>query len=41
MLDRPRAGTMVMVQGGEKNSRSIKSTIDGIAWKLMSFFPLC
>ena len=39
VLDKPRAGTMLMVQGGEKNSRSIKSTMEGMAWKLISAFP--
>lgn len=34
--DRPRAGRMSIVQGGEKKSRSINSTIDGTAWKLTS-----
>lgn len=39
VLDKPRAGTMLMVQGGEKKSRSIKSTMEGMAWKLISAFP--
>ena len=38
VLDKPRAGTMLMVQGGEKNSKSIKSTMEGMAWKLISAF---
>lgn len=34
--DKLRAGTMSIVHGGEKKSRSINNTIEGIAWKLTS-----
>lgn len=34
--DKPRAGTMSIVHGGEKKSRSINKTMDGMAWKLTS-----
>ena len=36
VLERARAGPIVIVQGGERKRRSIRKTIDGIAWKLMS-----
>lgn len=35
-LERASAGPIVIVHGGERRRRSIKKTIDGIAWKLMS-----
>jgi hypothetical protein len=36
VLDKPNAGTMVIVQGGERSSKSINKTMDGTAWKLRS-----
>lgn len=34
--DTIRAGSAVIVHGGDKNRRSISITIDGVAWKLRS-----
>jgi hypothetical protein len=36
--DKPREGRTVIVQGGERRSKSINITTEGIAWKLMSIF---
>lgn len=35
-LDKPSAGTMVIVHGGERRSKSTSKTRDGTAWKLRS-----
>jgi hypothetical protein len=36
VLDKPRAGRILIVHGGERSKRSIRRTMDGTAWKLRS-----
>lgn len=40
VLDNPKAGTMVIVQGGERSNKSINKKMDGAAWKLKSIFGI-
>lgn len=40
MLDNPSAGSAVIVQGGDKSSKSTNITTDGVAWKLISITVL-
>lgn len=40
VLDKPRAGRILIVHGGESKKRSIRRTMDGMAWKLISSWEI-